>query len=208
MIALRTIGLAFAGILAGVGAASAADLPRRSDPYVPPAYQPTPRWTGAYVGAHVGGGFGKGGSVSTDGVLGGVHGGYNVQMDKFVVGGEVDATASGVGNKSFTEKIRNNWLASARARAGYLVDPQLLVYGTGGLALADVTNQSPYGKISDTKGGFVLGAGGEYLVSPNIALRGEYLYYGLGKSDFPTANGPVSIDNHVNVLRAGASYKF
>lgn len=208
MIALRKTGLAFAGILAVMGAAQAADLPRRSDPYVPPAYQAAPRWTGAYVGAHVGGGFGKGGSVSTDGVLGGVHGGYNVQIDRFVVGGEADISASGVGNKSFTEKIRNNWLASGRARAGYLVDPQLLVYGTGGVALGSVTNQSPFGKKSDTKSGYVLGAGGEYLVSPNIAVRGEYLYYDLGKSDFPSGGGLVSIDNHVNVLRAGASYKF
>jgi outer membrane immunogenic protein len=208
MIALRKIGIAFAGVCASVAAAAAADLPRRSDPYVPPAFQPAPRWTGAYVGAHIGGGFGKGGSVSTDGLLGGVHGGYNVQMDRFVLGGEGDISASGVGNKSFTEKVRNSWLASGRARAGYLVDPSLLVYGTGGIAVGSTTNQSPYGKYSDTKSGWVLGAGGEYLLSPNVALRGEYLYYSLGKSNFPTANGPVAIDNHVNVLRAGASYKF
>lgn len=209
MTALRSLGLAAVLGAAGfVGIAQAADLPSRREPYAPPAYQPARTWTGAYAGVHVGGGFGKGGSVSTSGVVGGVQGGYNYQIDRFVLGGEADISASSVENKSFTETVKNNWLGSARLRAGYLLDPNILVYGTGGLGFGEVTNQSPYGKTADTKLGWALGAGGEYMMSPNILLRAEYLYYSLGSSDFPNAWGPTKIDNHVNVVRAGASYKF
>jgi outer membrane immunogenic protein len=210
MIALRSICTIIAlGTIAGVGAAQAADLPRRTEPYVGgPAYAPAPKWTGAYVGVHAGGGFGKAGSVSTNGLVGGVHGGYNAQFDKVVVGGEVDVTASGVENKGFTEKVSQTWLGSARARLGYTLDPSLLAYGTAGLALGNTTGQSVAGKNTDTKSGFVLGVGGEYLVNPNVAVRAEYLYYDLGKSNFPTTTGPVKIDYSTNVLRAGASYKF
>lgn len=210
MIAFRSICTIVAfSTVALAGAASAADLPRRTDPYpAAPAYAPAPRWTGAYVGVHAGGGFGKAGSVSTSGLVGGVHGGYNAQFDKVVVGGEADITASGVENKSFSEKVGQSWMGSARARLGYTIDPALLAYATGGLALGNTTNQSPYGKITDTKSGYVLGAGGEYLVNPNVAVRAEYLYYNLGKSDFPNANGPAKIEYSTNVIRAGASYKF
>ena len=210
MIALRTItSLVAVACIASAGAAAAADLPRRTEPYVAgPAYAATPKWTGAYVGAHIGGGWGKAGSVSTSGLVGGVHGGYNAQFDKIVVGGEADITASGVENKSFTEKVSQTWLGSARARLGYTIDPALLAYGTAGLALGNTTGQSPYGKNTDNKSGYVLGAGGEYLVNPNVAVRAEYLDYNLGKSNYPTVNGPVKIDYSTNVLRAGASYKF
>lgn len=209
MIALRSICLALVfGTVAG--AATAADLPRRTDPYAPaaPVYAPQRNWTGAYVGAHLGGGFGKGGSVSTSGFVGGVQAGYNAQFDKFVVGGEADITASGVENKTWNEKVKNTWLASGRVRAGYLVDPNILVYGTGGLAGGSVTVQNVKGKVSDRNAGFVLGAGGEYMMSPNVTLRGEYLYYDIGKVDVPGTAGALKIDNHVNVLRAGVNYKF
>jgi outer membrane immunogenic protein len=209
MTALRSLGLAAAlGMVALAGTARASDLPHRPEPYAPPAYQPTRTWTGAYVGAHVGGGFGQGGSVSTSGVVGGIQGGYNYQIDRFVLGGEADISASSVENKSFTETVRNNWLGSVRGRAGYLVDPNIMVYGTVGLGFGEVTNQSPYGKVADTKLGWALGAGAEYMMSPNILLRAEYLYYSLGSSDYPNSWGLTKIDNHVNVIRAGASYKF
>jgi outer membrane immunogenic protein len=210
MIALRKISaLAVLAALGWAGAAAASDLPRRSDPYpAAPAYQAAPRWTGAYAGAHLGGGWGSQGPVSTSGFVGGVQGGYNAQFDKFVVGGEADISASNVGNKSYNEKVRTNWLGSARARAGYLVDPNILVYGTGGLAVGNVNTQSIWGKNSDTHGGWVLGAGGEYMIQPNITVRGEYLYYSLSSSDYPSSVGPIKVDNSTNVLRAGVNYKF
>jgi outer membrane immunogenic protein len=209
MIALRTISLALSLVAGAAGAAQASDLPPRPSNYTG-GYQPVPQktWTGPYVGAVLGGGFGKAGSVSTSGLVGGIKGGYNMQFDKFVAGGEADIMASDVNNKSFTEKVRTNSLGSVRARAGYLVDPSVLVYGTGGLAWGNTENQSAWGTSKTTKGGFALGAGGEYMVHPNVTVKGEYMYYNLGNTNFPTSVGPVKIETTTNVLRAGVNYKF
>jgi outer membrane immunogenic protein len=211
MIALRTISLALVlGACAAGSAALAGDLPSRTTPTYDTGYQPVPQknWTGPYVGAVLGGGMGKAGSVSTSGFVGGVQGGYNMQFDKIVAGGEADIMLSDVNNKSFTEKVRTNSLGTVRARAGYLVDPSVMVYGTGGLAWGNTENQTAWGTSKTTKGGWVLGAGGEYMVQPNVTVKGEYLYYNLGNTNLPTNVGPVKIETTTNVLRAGVNYKF
>jgi outer membrane immunogenic protein len=98
--------------LMGAGAASAADLPRRSQPAAPMAYAPMFTWTGFYVGVNAGYNwsdsaskvrFSNGGlplasagllpgsfDVGGDGFTGGVQGGYNYQIGQFVVGLEAD----------------------------------------------------------------------------------------------------------------------
>ena len=105
----RLLGLlaATALTIAGVSAASAADLPMRAAPPAPIiAAAPIFTWTGFYVGAQVGygwnandndivlptgfvvqsGDFGDSG----DGFLAGVHAGYNYQIGSFVIGVEGD----------------------------------------------------------------------------------------------------------------------
>ncbi|WP_293858806.1 outer membrane beta-barrel protein [uncultured Alsobacter sp.] len=209
MKALRTIALLAVAAFAGTDAARAADLPRRTDPYAPaPSYAPSlSNWQGFYVGGHLGGGFGKAGPVDTSGLLGGAHAGVNVQYDRFVVGAEGDFTFSGVGNNSFTERARHDWLASIRGRGGYSFG-NILAYGTLGFAFADVNYRSILGRASDTTTGWAIGFGAEMMVTPNVTIRAEYLRYELGSTTYPSAIGPVQIDSSVNVIRAGASYKF
>lgn len=93
-----------AGALALIAApALAADLPRRSGAVAPaPVYAaPIFTWSGFYVGAQAGYGWGKDKygvslpsvqnfKLSPDGVLGGVHAGYNWQSGAFVYGLEGD----------------------------------------------------------------------------------------------------------------------
>lgn len=195
-----------AGLLSGT--ALAGDLPSRSD-YVPPAdtYRPVANWKGAYAGVNVGGGVGRVGPTNTSGVLGGVQGGYNAQFDQVVVGGEADLTLSDVRNKSWSEKSRENWTGTARARAGYAFG-NVLAYGTGGLAVGGHSYTNRYGKTDSTDVGYVLGAGAEVQVQQNVTLRGEYLYYNFSGTDYPTSNGVVGVDTHTNVFRAGANYRF
>ncbi len=77
--------------------ASAADLPRRSPAYIPPAYVPLFTWTGFYAGINGGYGFGdskgsgKALAGSPDGGLVGGTVGYNYQYQQLVVGLEGDA---------------------------------------------------------------------------------------------------------------------
>jgi outer membrane immunogenic protein len=97
------------------------------------------------------------GSLSPNGVIGGFQGGYNAQFNMFVVGFEVDLSASGLKKTSIlntifppglgnvfsgqplnvTTSIQNTWLATFRPRLGLAVD-RALFYVTGGLAVGDV----------------------------------------------------------------------
>jgi outer membrane immunogenic protein len=208
MIVLRSLTLAAVAACVASGTALAGDLPSRST-YVPPAdtYKPVANWQGPYAGVHLGGGVGRVGPTNTSGVLGGVQGGYNAQFDQVVVGGEADLTLSDVRNKSWSEKSRENWTGTARARAGYAFG-NVLAYGTGGLAVGSHSYTNQYGKIDSTDVGYVIGAGAEVQVQPNVTVRGEYLYYSFGGTDYPSSNGPVGVDTHTNVFRAGANYKF
>lgn len=207
MFALRTvIALAFAGI-AGTTVASAADLPSRSTAYAP-SYSPSlSNWQGFYVGAHLGGGFGSVGPVDTSGILAGLQGGYNHQIDRFVIGGEADITWSDISNSGFTEKARNDWLGTIRGRAGYSFG-NVLAYGTVGVAFANAKYSNVFGVTENTVSGWTIGAGAEMMVTNNISLRAEYLRYQLGNTDYPIAGGIGKVDNNINVIRAGASYKF
>ena len=92
-------------------------------------------------------------------------------------------------------QITDRWDGGLRARAGYLITPTTLVFGTGGVAWmqskASVTcdsnfltswcsgnNQATGRTDSATKTlpGWTVGAGLETIIMPNWFLRGEYRY--------------------------------
>ncbi|GGH28550.1 porin [Alsobacter metallidurans] len=195
--------------LAATGRAQAADLPSRRDPYVATGYAaPVPTWQGLYAGVHAGGGFGKAGPTNTSGLVAGGQVGYNLQMNNFVAGVEADLSASGIRNNSYTDKTRQKWLGSARARVGYAVG-NVLPYVTGGVAMATTEIKGIGGKSDGTHAGYAVGAGAEMMMSPNVTVRAEYLHYGLGDATYPSPLlGPVKVENSINVIRAGANYKF
>ena len=145
------------------------------------------------------------------GVMGGVQAGYNYQIDQIVLGGEVDfsftdlSDSSSISTITFpvpraptttttTEQTDVNWLSTARARAGYALTPETLVYATGGLALADVdrfggltADSSPavfsY-EESETRIGWTVGGGIELGLTETLSIKGEYLYVDLGEEGF------------------------
>jgi outer membrane immunogenic protein len=98
-----------------------------------------------------------------------------------------------------------NWIGTARARFGYLAMPTVLVYATGGLAYGGVSAQTSIsqswsghtillspgadGHISNTRVGWTIGGGFEWLFSPNWSVKFEGLYYDLGTVRF--ASGPL-----------------
>jgi outer membrane immunogenic protein len=104
--------------IAGVGAASAADLPVKA-PYVKAPIAMVYDWTGFYVGANLGWSFGRSstdyivaglpfGSTSQkmDGILGGLQAGYNWQNGRGVFGLEADIQATAQkGSSSLTDFI-------------------------------------------------------------------------------------------------------
>jgi opacity protein-like surface antigen len=212
-------------------------------------------WTGFYLGAHAGYGWGhdprtdavfggKSGDpilrtgIDSNGFVGGFQAGANLQVNSWVSGLEIDLSGTGIQGSStsvsadgsaaetFTDKF--NLLGSARARLGYLVLPNVLLYGTGGLGWTRVTEENVFtSSSSGTSGGsspswrfgWVAGAGGEVrLLDTNWLLRLEYLHYDFGDSGSlseafsfpPDAASFSSTTGHLrtDVVRTGLSYKF
>lgn len=201
--------------------AISADLYDPVAPVAPEVYGPTVfSWAGPYVGAQIGYGWGENrgkikGSrrgIDTDGVIGGLYGGYNAQLTpNFVLGGEADISWSDIsGDRTIRGRkyeARTDWQGTIRARAGAAFD-RILVYGTGGVAFAgNNIKKQARGSEGQTHVGWTLGAGVEGAITENIVARGEYLYAGYGKENYNKINAK-GVDLNTNVIRAGVAYKF
>lgn len=226
---LKTGAVALSVVLAGgLAAAHAADAPRPA-PMAAPVYQapaPLADWSGLYLGAHAGWGTGEVetdiGDVDVDGVLGGGLIGFNWQFDpNWVAGVEADFSFSGVdgsenlgtivfGNQAVTARLKAeaDWLATIRGRVGYAFD-DFMLYGTGGIAFADVDVQASLGALtssdSNTHVGWTIGGGLETRLAENITGRVEYLYYDFGEE---TYLGGIDADLKLHTVRAAVTYKF
>ena len=237
----RQILLASVGAIAIAGSAFAADLPYRGPP---PVYAPPPpifTWTGIYIGGQVGYAWGSDPIDEVDtvfdhnaffndkpnGVIGGAHLGYNLQIAQWVAGleGSVDGTSlhgtrTSAGPLVVTMSTRPDVQGSIRGRVGVAFD-RVLIYGTGGAAFSGITNNyslgfPPFLSESDTKTrtGWTVGGGLEYAVTNNWSIRAEYRYSDFGRSpDFPFSSitsGNVFFAHHLkeSQVQAGFSYKF
>src|SRR5581483_1871136 len=133
---LVALAAAFSALAFGT-TANAADLPARMPVKAAPMVAPAFSWTGFYLGAQIGWShirdtqdlsspsFAWSVSDTADGFLGGVHGGYNLQISQFVLGVEADFEGNTT-NHTFlvggpfsvdtaaTEKLR--WQGSLRGR--------------------------------------------------------------------------------------------
>ena len=201
-------GIAALAVLTGA-AAMAAPVVADGGPgpaYFDQPYNYPPIWQGLYGGVHLGWGW----SGDADGVVGGGQVGYNWQSRQFVYGLEADASAADIGiSETFvvpgavlSASASIDWLATFRGRAGILVQPNLLVYGTAGLAVVHAQAHGSvttfgFGQISasasDTGTGLVYGIGVESMWTERMSVRLEYLGFSeLG--DF-------------GIVRAGLNFK-
>jgi outer membrane immunogenic protein len=187
------------------------------------------------------------GTLSPRGAIGGAQAGYNWRSGAIVYGGEIDfaalnlrqtATATGLFPSHFlatqytlTDRIKVDWLATLRGRLGVAVAPQLLLYATGGAALAQVELSSAYAdnaigfgfpggtgfaSTSKIKPGWTLGGGAQWALERNWSVKAEYLYTNFGSVTVavPLTNTPsfnqviyVSSDLDVHVARIGLDYR-
>jgi outer membrane immunogenic protein len=190
------------------------------------------------------------GSLDTtkSGFIGGGQLGYNVQNGGLVFGAEADisftdqkrttsftgAVIPGLATAITTTAATDlKYLATLRGRIGVTPTDHLLIYATGGLAFGDVRTSGSVvadanpalrwdGQTSKTQVGWALGAGGEFALTQNITLRGEYLYYDLGSVTTSAlgnaaVRGVAALDGidyitktNINgsVVRAAVNYKF
>ena len=106
--------------------------------------------------------------------IGGIHAGYNWQLTNYLIGldasldafaGESNdhytlsaATLTGADLSAITDPVDGfesdwsrsvEWLATAKARVGYLVNPRAFLYVTGGLAVGEVRSDTTFTGLVD-----------------------------------------------------------
>jgi outer membrane immunogenic protein len=137
-------------------------------------------------------------------------------------------TFNGTAVTNYNAKI--DWFGTVRGRLGYLITPQVLFYGTGGLAYGDVevsgntvasffkTSGNGVFSASKTNVGFSVGGGieGSAWLPANWTWKLEYLYLDLGSLDvvtslnFGSGTGTTTTHTHFtdNIVRVGLNYQF
>ena len=231
-----------------------------------PTFAPVPaaagnNWSGGYVG--VVGGYGRShkerpglfdatnpgaGRFDINGWLGGGTVGANAQAGVLVFGVEGDWTRSGIrGSQNIVStgfstgttipESKVNWLATAAARAGFVVGDKLLLFGKGGVAIADERHSLIVTVISNPAGaanlagtavhtGVVVGAGAELALGGNWSIKGEYDYIKMlgqpllgtgsvtgaglvpGNGTIPFANPFGKLSQDMQLVKFGVNYHF
>jgi len=212
-------------------------FPARREPVVvsdvfgaPPAFPAVKLydWTGAYVGINAGGAFGRvpwtstpdatAGTSSASGALVGGTVGYNLQTrEPLVLGVEADFAWAGIKGTvpplscAPNCEINEPWFATARLRFGYALDT-IMPYATIGFAIARLTADivgRPFGTDRVNNLGWTAGAGVEFVILGPWRAKVEYLYADLNGFSCGVAcgGGPISINVHESVIRAGLNYR-
>ena len=199
-------------------------------------------WTGFYLGLQLGGASGDSdvtyfqreepdldSRTKSSGVVGGGQLGFNKQFGGLVVGAEVSVTNGPRGQQRIleqelsTQHVDINPVIQLVGRVGYAWGPTML-YGLGGYAGGNVDERlqgdaSIQGDATFDKqwhNGWVVGAGVEHLLHPNVVVGLEYRHVSLGDKVHLGNNnfgGDVSSLNHrvdadYDVVTARISVKF
>lgn len=176
----------------------------------------------------------------------GLQAGYNLQSDNLVFGIQADFGGLDLGrsgdasgnvvinavpiNYTVEDSFDTNWILTVKPRLGMRASDNLLVYATGGVALASIKFSHEYSAVSGgnstesfsgttTQWGWVAGAGAEYAINDNLSFGAEYLYMDFGSiSETNRVNStlvPVlntlfknELDLTVQTVRASLNYKF
>jgi len=236
------LSVAFFGAAAGVGSPALAAPPTP----LPMMYN----WTGCYIGANAGYSWGRGSvdvnapslgfpfgaNFDMNGFIGGGQVGCNWQYSNAVWGLETDFQGSAQkgsraaafnfseGTSSHNVEAKLRWFGTVRARAGVLVVPTVLLYGTGGLAYGNVQVtdnifSSNFGaasfSTSETRVGWTVGFGieGLFINAPRWTWRVEYLYMDLGSvngSGIDPVGQPVVWNARFtdNIVRGAINFRF
>lgn len=248
-------------LVAGIAAAAfcgapalAADMAVKVPP-PPPTVAPAYSWTGFYVGGEIGGGWATDtqtnlttsvtfpagfvhAPINYSGVLGGIYGGYNYQINQFVFGidgdyewasltGSLTEPAARVAGAVTTSSSKINWVSTVTGRAGYAINNWLL-FAKGGWAWAEFSETgrgiNAAGVVdattssSETRNGWTVGAGVEWGLAAHWSAKLEYDYVGFNTSTFNLTSTsipagvvtvlPRTATSSLSMVKAGVDYQF
>lgn len=150
-------------------------------------------------------------SLDPEGFLAGLLMGYNWAFGSFLIGIEGDFSLTSIQGSDnrprtntggFADVFINEydidipWIATLRGRLGVFADPNVLLYATGGLAIAEVDQSHIFrlsngnawsGESRETETGYAVGGGVEWALNSNWSVKGEYLYVSVDTDDFQSS---------------------
>lgn len=184
-------------------------------PVAPMENPPVATWTGAYAGINLGYGFAgdtkdktNSNSVDTNGFLGGAFVGYNYQAGNIVAGVEGDVGYNWKDGSNAGLSAESGLEGSLRARLGYTVTPEILLYATAGGAAEKLEVKDFAGKDTNTMLGWTAGAGADVMVTEKVFGRVEYRYTDFGSDTFNTGSGDRKVDDTDHRVTFGLGVKF
>jgi outer membrane immunogenic protein len=167
-------------------------------------------WTGPYVGLHAGSASDSINPFSGDGEFtGGIHAGYNTEINGIVVGGEAELSHLGDAKVDVSRgQLKERYRVAAKGKVGAPLG-STLVYGTAGVAMTSLRDSGATEGPDGWKPGWLVGAGVEQKITDNLSGRVEYNY--TRTSDVRnfragTSTTESSIGDHT--IKAGVNYKF
>ena len=228
-------------LVAMAGSASAADLAARPYTKAPPMMVAAYDWSGFYIGANGGygtarkcldfvnaaGAVGPEGCHDSSGATAGGQIGYRWQSGQFVYGVEgqgnwADFRGSNISTlvPTITNRTRVDAFGLFTGQLGYAFGPALL-YVKGGGAVVSQRYDSFFtglgagsvGSVSgkDTRFGATVGAGLEYMFTPNWSVGVEYNHVFLGTTSY-TYPAPVvateRVRGDIDMVSAKINYKW
>jgi outer membrane immunogenic protein len=139
---------------------------------------------------------------------------YGIEGDFSGLSGDISRNIASVG--ALSTKV--DWLSTVRGRAGVAMN-NVLLYVTGGVAFADVENSLlisgiPEASTSNTRVGWTVGGGAEYMFTPNWIGRLEFLYADLGHQNAAysftgfTFHYTSNLSQELMIGRVGLAYKW
>lgn len=185
-------------------------------------------------------------TINPTGFTGGGQIGYNWQTGNAVAGVEADFEYLGLRGSvnssavypccaptafSINQSVKTDWLATFRARFGFLVTPTTLVYVTGGGAVTNLNANFVFtdtfataaesASFNSTRLGWTVGGGFEWALWSGWSAKAEYLFVSFPSVSvtstnltafappisFPTNVFTHSADLDVSIARVGLNYK-
>ena len=128
-----------------------------------------------------------------------------------------------LGNTAASQTL--DYLGTARLRLGYVLRPSLLVFGTGGFAFgrtsfvasSQVLTGDPSGavvgiaggsaSVSQTRAGFSVGGGFEWMFMPGLSAKAEYLHYDLGSYSLAVPGYSASLPTGATFANMATSFR-
>jgi outer membrane immunogenic protein len=239
---MRRSGTSFAAIVISIvglePSVLAADFPARPEYKVPVAAAPVSQWTGCYVGGNIGVGWLRSEtsnvsgantiSESSAGFAAGGQFGCDYQAGTMVFGIRNQINWADLKSSSwmsagsfagYTASTTSNWSDLLTARVGYAVQPNWLLYFHGGVAWRNLDQKlfdwtgTLVGRVSNTRTGWTVGIGSEYMFARKWSVFLEYKYANFGTN---TANIVVptvglytgSTKTNEQTISGGVNFRF